>query len=121
MPCIFLELPREVEFDPNKVRQIHYLLATADNSEIGTFEIHTVVKPYTLWLPNGTNRQSTNVHCFVEGHGRSLTVKNAIAVAIDLFLNAHGIGEGNDITFRDSMAETFWLNGEMVEGGPPRN
>lgn len=121
MPCIFLELPHKVVFNPNLLRQLHFLLASADGSAIGSFELHSEVKPYTLLLPDGTETQSTNVHCVVEGHSRSLTVKNAIAIAIDLFLNAHGIGKGSDITFRDSMAETFWFEGEMLVGGPQRN
>lgn len=121
MPCLFLRnVPPGTDFDPKLVEQFHRDLAEADGGEFGSFEIHIETVQYDLLMPNGSRRKAPDVHVFVEFHARSLAVKRDIAILIDRFLKAHGIGQGSDITFRDSPAETFFLNGRLVEGGPLR-
>jgi len=121
MPCLFLRnVPANITFQPMLVQQFHRDLADADGGEFGSFEIHIEYGRYDLLMPDGSLQRAPNVHVFVEGHARPLEVKREIAILTDQFLKAHGIGEGTDITFRDSPAETFFLNGRLFKGGPLR-
>jgi hypothetical protein len=120
MPCLFFaNVPPGTKFREDLVRDFHLDLAVADNAELGGFEIHIENVQYDLLRVDGSRTKAPNVHVFVEYFARSLPVKRKIAALIHRFLVDHGIGKDSDITFRDSPAGTFFLNGRLVEGGPP--
>jgi 5-carboxymethyl-2-hydroxymuconate isomerase len=66
--------------------------------------------------PDGTLSDRHGVHVFVEWHeGRTKEQKQEIGDAIREFLEAHGLADGLDITFRDSrVGESYYFEGRMV-------
>ena len=121
MPCLFFRnVPENVEFESQVIRALHIELQEVVSS---TWEVHIENTQYVILDPSGLPLEphEHGVHVFVEWHGgRGIKVKIAIARAVQRFLQWHGLGEGSDLTFRDSPSETFFFEGKLVEGGLPR-
>lgn len=135
MPCIFLnnlsdsfldelETPRLFITGISPSAKLYKKISDAAGCEISKVEIHLSTERYKLLSPHGKTRPCLNIHGTVEwfaSENRDVKAKQAIADAIQQFLNSHLAGEGFDLTFRDSPAETFFVekNGKsvLVEGG----
>ena len=118
MPCLFItDFAADVP-DADALIRLHEDLSKIDP---GGFEIHNSGIQHAIWHPDGSVGRSPDIHVFVLGHARNLKVKDAIQKRFKQFLDEIGVeGLGVDVTFFDMPAETFFLNGEMVPGGPLR-
>ena len=117
MPCIFLEnIEADVQFKAPLVRQLYEEIARVVGCDPNDVELHVRVDRYDVYGAEGFLVFDHGVHGFVEWHaGRTLEMKRKVAQAIHLFLVAHDMGRGSDITFRDSpVGETFFVEGELV-------
>ncbi len=109
-------VPPETTFAPAATRNLFEDVSDLAGVKVEQLEIHIENTQYKLLRPDGTLTDQHGVHVFVEWHeGRSVDVKKAIGEAIHTFLRFHGLGEGTDITFRDSpLGESFVYNGKLV-------
>lgn len=135
MPCVFLRNLPETFFTSTLVSEdffkpsfsaadMYKKIAEAAGCGIDDVEVHLSNETYRLLSQNGHPVSCSNVHGEVEWHGsedRGIKVKQAIADALQQYLNSYLVGEGFDLAFHDSPAGTFFVekNGKsvLVEGG----
>lgn len=126
MPCIFLENIRTGKvFNPEACEQLYHDIADAvgipaEDAE-KHIEVHVASTQLYLLRPDGSQDYKHGVHGRVEMFAsRTLEQRTKIAKAIHEFLIKHGLGKGSDIKFDEYEAESFFFEGKLVPGGPPR-
>jgi len=85
-------------------------------------EFHLVKSEYRL-LTDEAQLVDHGVHIEIDWHaGRSSRTKMTISQAIFEFMKFYGFEEGLDITFRDSPAESFFIEerGKIVSVSKPK-
>lgn len=122
MPCIFLENIRAGKaFEADACEKLYQDIADAAGVSVKQVEVHVAFTQLYLLQPDGSQDYKHGVHCCVEMFaGRTLEQKTEIAKAIHEFLVKHGLGQGSDISFDEYESESFFFEGELVPGGPPR-
>lgn len=117
MACLFLRnVPPGTNFDPTATHQLYEEMARGTGVALDQVQVHLESVRYDFLQPDGTRDPLHGVHGFVEWHkGRSLGAKREVALAIQRFLDHHGLGQGFDLAFRDyPKGESFFFEGELV-------
>lgn len=121
MPTVYLKnVPPSIVFHRHSVLSLHERLKTCTGHECEV--IIEDVKHRVLSPDDGEVRGTNSVRVVIELYGgRSADTKEKIVMAVQIFLVLHGIGEGSDITFREYLSESFYVEGDLVPGGQPRS
>ncbi len=120
MTCLFLYgVPKKVRkhLKLEALKQLYTAVSTAADIPVSAVQVHFAPFGFTLVQPDGISVKPVRhgVHTFIEwSAGRTLQQKEQIAAAIQAFLDSHEVGQGSDITFRDSPRESFFLEGKLV-------
>lgn len=137
MPCIFLkDFPMKYHpellttyhsqqlFNPEVVDDLHIKIAEAAGTSSHSVEIHLSFADNFILYSSGRVKPCQNIHGFVVWYGsekRDIKTKQAIADALQNFLNIQKIGKDFDLTFMDMPASSFFVEQDgkavMVEGG----
>ena len=119
MTCIFFYgFNGYDKLDKAALVAVHEQIGRAAGIAPETVELHFAPFGFTVVRMDGAIEPPDihGVHMFVEWHeGRDVMQKQAIATALQTFLDVHHQGRGADLTFRDSpRGETFFLEGKLV-------
>jgi hypothetical protein len=125
MPCIFLEnlsekSTEEIAITRYLISQFYKDIAAICGTDVEEVQLHIKPGLYTVFTPDGDPEENHGVHAFIVWNaGRSIEVKETLAVRLYEFLRFYRLHEGLDITFCDMPPGTsFWFGGKMVQAPP---